>query len=89
MVSVIVNLASPVELVKTQVDDHVSKNTSWRLTSQLINGISRVLQQLLKYFNGAIILPYFVLASWEVVPVIFTFDLNHSEFAKLSFGSSL
>ena len=38
--SVIVNLASPVELVKTQVDDHVKK----RLTSQLINGISRVLQ---------------------------------------------
>ena len=38
--SVIVNLASPVELVKTQVDDHAKK----RLTSQLINGISRVLQ---------------------------------------------
>ena len=85
LVSVIVNLASPVELVKTQVDDHVKK----RLTSQLISGISRVLQQLLKYFNGAIILPYFVLASWEVFPVIFTLDLNHSEFAKLSFGSSL
>ena len=85
LVSVIVNLASPVELVKTQVDDHVKK----RLTSQLISGISRVLQQLLKYFNGTIILPYFVLASWEVFPVIFTLDLNHSEFAKLSFGSSL
>ena len=41
--SVIVNLPFPVELVMTQVDDHVKK----RLTSQLINGISRVLQKLL------------------------------------------
>ena len=42
------NLTASVELVITQVDDHVKM----KLTSQLINGISRILQKLLKYFNG-------------------------------------
>ena len=42
------NLTASVELVITQVDDHVKM----RLTSQLINGISRILQKLLEYFNG-------------------------------------
>ena len=83
--SVIVNLPLPVELVMTQVDDHVKK----RLTSQLINGISRVLQKLLKYSKGTIILTSFVLPPARVFPIIFTLDLNYSEFAKLSFGSSL
>ena len=83
--SVIVNLPLPVELVMTQVDDHVKK----RLTSQLINGISRVLQKLLKYSNGTIILTSFVLPPAGVLPITFTLDLNDSEFAKLSFGSSL
>ena len=67
----------PVELVITQVDDHVKK----RLTSQLINGISRVLKKLLEYFNDTIILTFFVLPSAGVFPVIFTLDLNDSEFA--------
>ena len=56
-VSVIENLSAPVELVITQVDDHVKI----RLTSQLINDVSRVIQKLLKYFNGTIILTSFVL----------------------------
>ena len=60
-----------------------------RLTSQLINGISRVLQKLLKYFNGTIILTSFVLPSVGVFPVIFILDLNDSESVKLTFGSSL
>ena len=60
-----------------------------RLTSQLINGISRVFQKLLKYFNGTIISTFFVLPSAGVFPVIFILDLNDSECAKLSFGSSL
>ena len=81
-VSVIVNLPSPVELVIIQADDYVKK----RLTSPLINGISRVLQ---KYFNGTFILTSFVLPSTGVLPVIFTLDLNDLESAKLSFGSSL
>ena len=42
---------APVELVIAQSLDQVKI----RLNSQLINGISRVLQKLLKYFNGKII----------------------------------
>ena len=38
----------PVELVITEVVDHLRL----RLVSQLISGILRVLQKLLKYFNG-------------------------------------
>ena len=72
IISVIVNLPLSVELVITQVDDHVKK----RLTSQLINGISRVLQKLLKYFNGTIILTSFVLPPAGMLRVIFTLDLN-------------
>ena len=37
--------------IRTQLDDHVKI----RLTSQLIKGISKVLQKLLKYFSGTII----------------------------------
>ena len=83
-VSVIANLPAPVELVITQVDDHVKM----RLTSQLINGISRVLQKLLNYFNGKTISRSFILPSAGVFPVIFILDLNDSESVKLSFGSS-
>ena len=56
---------------------------------KLIKGISRVLQKLLEYFNGTIISTSFSLPSLGVFPVIFVLDLNDSEFAKLSFGSSL
>ena len=65
-----------------------------RLTSQLINGISRVLQKLLKefslnFFNGTTILKSFVLPSAGVFPIIFISDLNDLESVKLSFGLSL
>ena len=60
-----------------------------RLISQLIKGISRVLQKLLKYFNGITILRSFVLKLAGVFPVIFTLNSNDSEFTILSFGSSL
>ena len=73
------------ELVITQVDDHIKMG----LTSQLINGASRVPQKLFKYFNGKTISTFFVLPSAGVVPVIFVLDLNDSESVKLSFGSSL
>ena len=53
------------------------------LTSQLINGISRVLQKLLKYFNGTIILTSFVLPPAGMFPVIYTLGLNDSDSAKL------
>ena len=69
-VSVISNLHAAVESVRTQVDDHVKT----RLTSQLINDISRVLQKLLKCFNGTIISTSFVLPL-SVFPIIFTLFL--------------
>ena len=59
------------------------------LISQLINGNSRFLQKLLKYFNGRTISTSYVLPSAEVFPVTFILDLNYSESAKLLFGSSL
>ena len=68
-----------------QVDDHVKI----RSTSQLINGISRVLSKLFKYFNGIIILTSFVLSSAGVFHVIFILDLSNSESVKLLFGSAL
>ena len=84
-VSVTANFLSPVELVMTQSLDHVKI----RLTSQLINGISSVLRKLLKYFNATIISTSLVLSAAGVFLVIFTLDLNDSEFARLSLGSSL
>ena len=58
------------------------------LTSQLINGVSRVFKKLLKYFNGAVILTSFVLTLGGVFPVIFILDLNDSDCVITSFGSS-
>ena len=52
-----------------------SDQVRMRLASQLITGISRVLQELLKYFNGTIIWTAFV-PSFPVEPVIFYLYLN-------------
>ena len=48
-----------------------------RLISQLINGISRVLQKFLKYFNGSIICTTFVPSS-PVEPIIFYLNVNEA-----------
>ena len=56
----------------TQVNEHVKI----RLTSQLINYISRVLQKLFKYFNCTVISTSFVIPSTGVFPVIFTLDFR-------------
>ena len=48
-----------------------------RLISHLINGISRVLQTLFKYFNCTIILTYFV-QSFPILPAIFVLSLNET-----------
>ena len=45
------------------------------LISQLINGISRVLQKLLKNFNRTIVLAAFV-PLFPILPVIFCLNLN-------------
>ena len=61
----------------------------------MINDISRVLKinfccSIVKfYFNGAIILTYFLLPPAGKVSVNLISDLNDSESFKLSFGSSL
>ena len=47
-----------------------------RLSSQLINGISRVLQNLLKYFNGIVISTSFVLPAAGIFPVILILNLT-------------
>ena len=60
-----------------------------RLTSQLINSISRVLQKLLKYFNGTDILTFFVFPATRVFPDILVLYLNGSDQVIISFGSSL
>ena len=58
-----------------------------RLMSQLINGISRVLQKLFKSFNGTIIsTSFFLLPSAGVFLVIFILDLADSESVNLSLG---
>ena len=68
---------------------HFANQVTMRLISQLIKGISRVSQILLKYFNGTGILKSFVLQLAEIFPVVFVLDSNDSEFVKVAFGSSL
>ena len=63
-------------MVITQVVDHVKL----RLISQFIEDISRVLQKLLKYFNGTAILTSFVLPLSVFLSIIITLDRNDSEF---------
>ena len=55
--SVVSNFVIPTAEEITHFLDQVKS----RLISQLINGISRVVQKLLKYFNGTAILTSFVL----------------------------
>ena len=65
----------------TQFSDQVKS----RLISQLINGISRVLQKLLNSFNGTTFSTFFVLPSAGVFPVILILDLNDSDCVQLSY----
>ena len=44
--------------------------------SQLIKGISRVIQKFLKYFNNSAILKSFILTAAGVFPALFTLNLN-------------
>ena len=60
-----------------------------RLISQLINGISKVLQKFHKYFNGTVISTSSVLLSGGVFPVIFILDLNDLESVKFYYLAHL
>ena len=59
-----------------------------RVTSQFINCVSRVLQKLLKYFNGTTIFT-FAVPGLLVLSVIFYLNLSDLESVMFSFGSSL
>ena len=67
-VSIILNFVSPVAEEIRQSSDEVKM----RLISQLINGISKVLQKLPKYFNGTTISTSFVSPAAGVFHVILT-----------------
>ena len=70
-VSVIATVVAFVLLHNT----HFSGQVKMRLISQLIKGISRVLQKLLKYINDTIIsTPFLPLVA--VLPVIFLFKFK-------------
>ena len=60
-----------------------------RLISELINDISTVLQKLLKYFSGTVILTSFVFPVAGVFPVILILYLNHLDSVIVPFESSL
>ena len=51
-----------------------------RLSLQLTVGISKVIQKLLKYFNGTTILTSFVLPAAGVFPLTLILDSNDLEF---------
>ena len=80
LLSVVENVTSWFTLaveIKRQFTDQVR---IW-LISQLINGISRALWKLPRYFNGTIILRYFV-PLFPVLPV--TFDLKLKDLLVLT-----
>ena len=62
-------------LVNTQFSDHVKI----RFISQLINGMSSVLQKLLKFFNGTTIPAFFSVLPPSSVPVILVLSSKDSE----------
>ena len=97
-VLVIVNVGSWLA-IRLSIIKHVADQVKIRLISQLINGISNVLQKVLKYFNGALILTFFV-PPFPVLSAIFVLNLSEvlllfsvekSAISPLSFinGSSL
>ena len=97
-VLVIVNVGSWLA-IRLSIIKHVADQVKIRLISQLINGISNVLQKVLKYFNGALILTFFVplfpvLSAFFVLnlsEVLLLFSVEKSAISPLSFinGSSL
>ena len=77
--SVILNFVGPVAEEITQPLDQVKM----RLTSQLIHGISTVLQKLLIYFNGTAITTFFVLPAAGDFPVTFILVINDSHYVRI------
>ena len=63
--------------IKFCIIKNFSGEVRTRLISQLVNGNSRVAQNLLRYFNGAILWTFFV-QSFSILPVIFLVNLNEA-----------
>ena len=59
------------------------------MISQLIKGVSRIPQKLLKCFNGAAISTLLLLAAAGVFPVIFTLGMTYSDSAIAALSASL
>ena len=59
-----------------------------RLILQLISGISRLIQKLLKYFNGTAISTSFTFPLFGLFPLISVLNLNYSESVIIEYGSS-
>ena len=66
----------------------LSHQVNIRLNSQFLNGISRVLQKLLRYINGTAI-STFAVPALTLLFSSFDLNLNDSQSDMLSFGSSL
>ena len=72
-------MANVVALVPLD-NTHLLDQVKMRLISQWIKGISRVLQKLLRYFNGTINSTFFVPSS-SVKPVIFYLNVKEALFS--------
>ena len=68
----------------TQFSDKISMKN----VSQLISGISSVLQKLTRYFNRAAISTFSILPAAIVLPVIFPLNLNDPVSVIVPIGSS-
>ena len=66
-------------LVALLVNTHFSGHVKIRFISQLINGISSVLQKLLQYFNGTTISASFVVLTHSNFPVMLAFPSKDFE----------
>ena len=73
-------------MIRLSIIKYVLDQVRIRLISQLINGIARVLQKLLKYFNGTLVLTFF-LPSSPVLSAIFVLNLDEA-LLLLSAGKS-
>ena len=61
--------------VGSSVMKHLAGQVRIRLNSQSINSISRVLQKLLKCFNGTLVLTFFI-PSFSILLVVFILNLK-------------
>ena len=71
---------------------HLSDQDKMRLLSQLMEGISRVFQKLLKHFNGTFISASFIRLVLTVLPFMFCLVLNEAMYIssmKISNSTSI